>query len=69
MYVTPKQMRRADAPVPAHVLAIAERQRRALAERMAAQEAAKQSAPAQSLTLTPVAPRRRRKASNRRRSI
>ena len=43
---TPKRMRKANAEVPAHVAAIAEAQRQALAERMAAQAVAKAKAEA-----------------------
>ena len=42
---TPKRMRKAKAEVPPHVAALAEAQRKALAERMAAQAAAKAEAP------------------------
>lgn len=65
-YVAPKRMRKADAPVPPHVAAIAEQQRQALAERMAKQAEEAQGGP---VALPPIAPRRRRKPSNRRRSI
>ena len=41
---TPKRMRKTNAEVPAHVAAIAEAQRQALAERMAAQAKAKAEA-------------------------
>lgn len=64
MFIQAKQMRKAGAPVPPHVLAIAEKQREAMYQRVETQS----NAPA-TLVIEPVAPRKRIKPSNRKRSI
>ena len=68
MFITPKQMRRSDAPVPPHVQAIADAQRAARAARVIVQAEDNTEVSAM-VMIVPVARRRRRKARNMKRSI